>query len=585
MEQQLGFELRGTGLKKPESFYEALENIATMVSTMQKKEQKVYLDKRTWKLIASEIDCLNLYVPLTPCEALFLAIIANEDEAHLSRIREALSLSKLETIKKMPVFDSLRAKHLITKTSERYSRYGNNYGYNYVFCITSSVREAIISDKKIEIGKGEIKDENEFFDELKSLFEALAGSPYSNDAMSADDFKAELNALKEDTSHTLFVRTLKKYGLDDFENINSIVFVSLCSLFVNDGAEKADIDDLGLRGFCERNSEARRIARELNERLPKQFEGLVEYYCAPDGMGDRDTLTLTKKAKKEFFADLNLSIRQKRIGEKNLIKSGGIIAKELFYNEKEERQINELISLLQKDNYKNITDKLKERGFRSGFACLFYGGPGTGKTETVYQIAKQTGRDIFAIDIDSMKSCWHGESEKIFKRTFDTYRHLVANSENAPILFFNEADALINKRTDISFNPAVEKSENAIQNIILQEMETLNGILIAATNLSDNLDRAFERRFLLKIEFSKPSLKARAAIWRSILKGLSEEDASFLAGEFNFSGGQIENIARRHTIDSIISQNKPSLERLISFCREEILSKDDSRAKIGFAGR
>ncbi|MDR0823373.1 MAG: hypothetical protein LBN20_06320, partial [Endomicrobium sp.] len=139
------------------------------------------------------------------------------------------------------------------------------------------------------------------------------------------------------------------------------------------------------------------------------------------------------------------------------------------------------------------------------------------------------------------------------------------------------------KRTEVGGrNAVVEKSENTIQNIILQEVENLDGILIATTNLTQNLDKAFERRFIYKIEFHKPSLDARKHIWQSIIPTLSDTDAQSLSHSYDFSGGQIENIARKRTVDNIISGEEPNLDKLISFCNEEMFDKSVVK-KIGFA--
>lgn len=126
----------------------------------------------------------------------------------------------------------------------------------------------------------------------------------------------------------------------------------------------------------------------------------------------------------------------------------------------------------------------------------FYGTPGTGKTETVLQIARKTGRDLIQVNVSEVKSMWVGESEKNIKGIFDDYKQKVKQSVKAPILLFNEADAIIGKR-QVGAERAVEKMENSIQNIILQEIEQLDGILIATTNLAENMDKAFERRFLM----------------------------------------------------------------------------------------
>ena len=111
------------------------------------------------------------------------------------------------------------------------------------------------------------------------------------------------------------------------------------------------------------------------------------------------------------------------------------------------------------------------------------------------------------VNISQIKSCWVGESEKNIKGLFDNYRELVKKSEVTPILLFNEADAIIGVRKE-GAQSAVDKMENSLQNIILQEMETLDGIMIATTNLQENMDKAFERRFLYKIKFDRPTEEA-----------------------------------------------------------------------------
>jgi SpoVK/Ycf46/Vps4 family AAA+-type ATPase len=150
-----------------------------------------------------------------------------------------------------------------------------------------------------------------------------------------------------------------------------------------------------------------------------------------------------------------------------------------------------------------------------------------------------------------------------------------------PILLFNEADAIIGKRQE-GAERAVEKMENTIQNIILQEMETLDGIMIATTNLAQNMDKAFERRFLYKVKFTKPTLEARASIWHEMIPALSEEETRSLVLKYDFSGGQIENIARHHAIDSILHGMADNLlETLTHHCDNERLENKGYRS-IGF---
>ena len=143
---------------------------------------------------------------------------------------------------------------------------------------------------------------------------------------------------------------------------------------------------------------------------------------------------------------------------------------------------------------------------------------------------------------------WVGESEKNIKGIFDDYRKMVKQSAKTPILLFNEADAIIGKRM-VGAEKAVDKLENNIRNIILQEIEQLDGILIATTNLAENMDKAFERRFLYKVKFEKPDLHGRLQIWQTMIPSLNDADASFLAADM------ISVVERLRTLPAIIPSN------------------------------
>jgi hypothetical protein len=371
-----------------------------------------------------------------------------------------------------------------------------------------------------------------------------------------------------------FFRQIKLLQFAEHDQLLLIVF---CHLLVNN-----DDDSVGFHDF-ERfyhRTMFSNIKHSMNGRHHPLFEqGLLEN-VNNDGLGDREFFRLTDKAKTTLLAELNLK-EQHGTGKKDLMLSTSISAKELFYNEKEYSQIQQLTALLQVEHFKTVQQNLSAHGMRAGFACLFYGAPGTGKTETVYQLARATGRDVMMVDISETKSMWFGESEKRIKAIFDRYRGHVKSSKVEPILLFNEADAVIGKRKDVTAG-AVAQTENAIQNIILQEMENMEGIMIATTNLTQNLDNAFERRFLYKIEFGKPATAAKKSIWLAMMPTLSEHDAAELAEVYDFSGGQIENIARKHSIDSIINGHEPSLEAIHKYCSSEQLAKSGNRPKIGF---
>lgn len=312
----------------------------------------------------------------------------------------------------------------------------------------------------------------------------------------------------------------------------------------------------------------------------------IEHKCE-NGMADNTTLTLTKDFKEKYLAGYKPKVHKKQGGSKSLTSHSKIVSKEMFYNKNEDTQLQQLTSMLCEEQLSKIQERLENMGMRKGFACLFYGAPGTGKTESVLQIARQTKRDIMQVDISAMRDKYVGESEKNIKGVFTHYRQAcedaAGNGLPIPILFLNEADAIISKRTE-NVERSVEKMDNAMQNIILQELENLDGILIATTNLTSNLDKAFERRFIYKVEFRKPETDVKAKIWKSMLKHISNEDAKALADRYDLSGGQIENISRKSVVEYILTGNNASLDKLNEFCKAEIIDSKQQRQHIaGFA--
>ena len=271
-----------------------------------------------------------------------------------------------------------------------------------------------------------------------------------------------------------------------------------------------------------------------------------------------------------------------KVDSKGVIQASDIRGKRLFFSPEEQEQLSLVGNVLNEENYRTLVARLEAKSLPRGIAVLLYGEPGTGKTESVMQWARQSGRDIVHVDISASKSMWYGESEKIVKQIFTRYRSICKHSAQKPILLFNEADALFSTRQNLTGRGSIDQTENAIQNIILEEMETLDGILIATTNLVDNLDKAFERRFLFKIRFNKPSVEAKRNIWLDKLPVLTDEQATRLAATYNFSGGEIDNIVRKVTLTEVVDGTAPSWENLIRICNEEKIGRGGSSGKIGF---
>ena len=413
-------------------------------------------------------------------------------------------------------------------------------------------------------------DCSELFELLNQWFEDL-----DDDAISLNELREEMKKLFEDNMQVGFIqKLLNGYGL----GTNDWMLVTFfCHCLVNkddDDIRFGQMEDLfDSRAAFIRN---KAMMRSGEHRLMKK--NLIEHRCE-DGLADVTRYKLTESAKRTLLSEMKISVTEEKLAD--MLDASRLVHKQLFFPKDIQRQVEELGSFLQPENYLKIQERMKEKGFRYGFACIFYGSPGTGKTETVYQLAKKTGRNIMVVDVPQLKSMWVGQSEKNVKALFDRYREQVKKTKLTPILLFNEADAIIGKRKDGAVN-AVDKMENSLQNIILQEMEQLDGIMIATTNLQQNLDKAFERRFLYKIRFDKPTEEARASIWLSMIPELSELDVHTLASKYEFSGGQIENIARHYAIDTILhGQNDDVLPMLIRHCDNERLEETKAQ-KIGF---
>lgn len=525
------------------------------------------LSNSFYKSVDASLEYLSSRLEMSRNEALLLSIAINMGtDLHitLTNIAEYFGCSRIKILKLAKDIDSLVERKYLrrVKMRDRETTYTLHY----------EVVESIQNDEPYIRQPQSGLSAEQLFEEIHKLIRAL-----KHRQIDFSTFAEEAELLISSNNHLQFCKTFKAL---DLQGNNKLILIKACDMLINQDDELIVFDDID--SMFESESVISRLHKDIlngtNELIKR---GLLEQY--PNGsFASRDVFQLTDKACTELLGEFGITKSfEEPAKNKNLTQPSDIIAKNLFYNPSEEQQISRLESLLQPEAFTNITQRLADNGMRKGFACLLYGAPGTGKTETVLQLARKTGRALMQVNISNIRDKYVGESEKNIKNLFDHYRQLVESEPIAPILFFNEADAIFNKRSENTVR-AVDKMENAIQNIILQEMETLEGILIATTNLTSNLDSAFERRFIYKVKFAAPSLEAKQAIWRSMIPSLSEEDAATLASAYNFSGGQIENIARKQTVEHILSGEEPSVATIRKFCDAECLSNISPRRAIGF---
>ncbi|WP_139999756.1 ATP-binding protein [Paenibacillus paridis] len=208
-----------------------------------------------------------------------------------------------------------------------------------------------------------------------------------------------------------------------------------------------------------------------------------------------------------------------------------------------------------------------------GISMMFTGPPGTGKTMSALVMAKEMEAELYRVDLSRVVSKYIGETEKNLSEIFDQAKL------SGAILFFDEADALFGKRSEVK--DAHDKYANMETSFLLQKMEEYDGLTILATNFAQNLDDAFTRRIQFIIKYPFPSAEQREQLWRSAIPPQvpSEEiDYAFLSQTFELAGGSIKNViltaaylavsegtslAMKHMIESVIQEYKKTGKLLL----------------------
>ena len=543
-------------------------DLLTAIEQIVEKAKNSKLSPEFYRKASQYIKYVSDKLDLTKEQSVMLALFINKSDDDSIRISDLGEFVKCQTVHMLQYIKDI---DVLVKRELLRCHKGTGSDNKFIsYRVQIELIDAIKLDEKYVPRTKKGLSCHELFAELEDIFKLR-----EDHELSFEMTTQMIHSLFEDNRHLNFVQIVQKKELDERDEMLLVLF---CHLFANNGDDNIYFYDLD---FLFEKSVWRRVKSDLRWGCHKLFNLNMIENANDSGMASREKFRMTDTAKTELLSELDLDLRYSKMAAKDMIRFDKIVEKKLFYGENVQSQITELSQLLENKHYHVIHTRMQESGLRCGFTCLFYGAPGTGKTETVLQLAHQTGRDIYQVNVSQIKSSWVGDSEKNIKRIFDTYRELARKSTTTPILLFNEADAIINKRME-GAESAVNKMENTIQNIILQEMETLDGILIATTNLAQNMDKAFERRFLYKIKFEKPTLEARMHIWHEMIPTLSEDDSKTLAEKYDFSGGQIENIARHNTINGILyGDNGNFLETLMSYCDKERLETKVTR-KIGF---
>lgn len=551
--------------QKPTSLLEALRTVLICARNSALSDDYFKEVKIPMKYLCGRL-------PFTPKQITLLAIIMEKScqiRVDISDLSNFLNISNLEVLTLNSDLNELVKQRYVV---EEKSTGGNS------FDVPQEVFNAFRNNEVYTFAMPHFNTDEELAGHIDKMICALDGNRMDGYYTS---FDKDVHELLTANSHLHLGNVLldihKKTEPQEFR-----VALLMSMFWIRD--EESEIEDNRFSIMFARRFELMQLTNQMQCGTSALIKRKIVEQTSSEGLLSKGVYSLTPKIRK--------SLTPKRVTKKKgvsseklcLISHTNIKKKEMYYNPDAVDQIRQLQQLLQPDQMAEILARMDEKGLRGGFTCLLFGGPGTGKTETVLQLARDCGRDIFQVDVSKLRSKWYGESERLVKNVFDEYRQMVNRSKVAPIMFFNEADAIFNRRME-NAERSVDKSENALQNIILQEMETLKGILIATTNLQKNLDSAFERRFLYKIQLDKPTQEVKARIWQSMLPDLQEHEAQILAEQFDFSGGQIENIVRKRFINEVLTGNTGGLEALQNLCRNELLEDVPHKQQIGFMHR
>ena len=225
-----------------------------------------------------------------------------------------------------------------------------------------------------------------------------------------------------------------------------------------------------------------------------------------------------------------------------------------------------------------------------GLLMLLHGPSGTGKTFASGAIAQQLGKKLLVTDISRLQSKWVGESEKNIRRLFNVFERIVRRVENPPVLLLNEADQFLTTRLNET-RTSVDQMQNSLQNLFLEGFERLRGVMIATTNLQDNIDSAFSRRFHLKLELPMPERGEMASLWDlhlpKTIPRAKDVNITELSESYKLSGGQIKIIVQNAATEAAARKGRARVLKqrdLVKYCDIEIgIGTTKQSTPIGFA--
>ncbi len=252
---------------------------------------------------------------------------------------------------------------------------------------------------------------------------------------------------------------------------------------------------------------------------------------------------------------------------------------DLIISDKIQTQLRHLTNYLSEQEnvyHRWGANKIRPRGY--GIKALFSGGPGTGKTMAAEVIAGTLGLDMFRVDLSSVISRWVGETEKNLREIFD------AAEGGTAVLLFDEADALFGSRGEVK--QAQDRFANQEVSFLLQRLEVFEGCAILTTNLQENIDEAFLRRFGAVVEFPMPSPEERHRLWERAFPPYAPRgedlDLVYLSNQFNIAGGAIVNAAINACVLASARRERVCMRHAVEAIARELIKMGKQVNRVHF---
>lgn len=540
------------------------------IITFAKKVKHSKLDKSLFNTQDDYAKRIDTYLNTTRFQSIvFVSIFemnSENNEPDISMLSKHLKCSTMELLAYKDDIEQLFARGFLKST---YLAIATKESWKENYRIVQEVQDAVFMSRSLKVEPPKPLTTVEICLEIEQQVDCCRRNEISYHLLYYG-----WDVLKSSYAHNPLIQYLNQ---NNFNTRDSMAFLYIVAENLN-GVKKFKVDHFS-EGLSPKK-ESRLLFEKMiyEKKWSPVSKGLVDI----QGQHSNDaTVSLTPKACKILKSyKLPVSLNDSPT-EDTLIRPINIVKKKLFYNAFAKAEIDSITASLKPLKYKQIKKSLKSEGYATGICTLFYGAPGTGKTEGVYQIAKATGRSIWKVDLSELKSMWFGESQKLVKALFTNYKELCTEEKRTPILLLNEADAILGKR-NTNAQHSTDKAENAIQNIFLDCLEEFEGILFATTNLEQSLDTAFERRFLFKICFERPDQETRAKIWKSKLKEVPKKVVIQLASQYDLSGGEIANVVRKFKMVRVLEPGVEVLGTLVGFCEGEQLLSCQASQSIGF---